>query len=366
MKNLITSATVLLLLAISSCKSPVIDIPSLVTTGRQTDSIHEEKNSVYYWKTVFALDSADEAFIKNNNIGRVYLRMFDVSTDNYATEIGNRTVPNASVRIDEKYNLSYGSLSHIEFIPVVYITLDALKTMRDHEGILAYNIVNRVCNMCSFNSLPNVEEIQLDCDWTTSTESLFFNLCDSVRQQLKAHDLPWRISSTIRLHQLSQKKPPVDNGVLMVYNTGNFDNPDASNSIIDIADIKPYLNHHLSSYPLHLDIAYPTYSWQLLFHNRVFRGLINGINLSDTTKFTRRDSNVYVAKKEIPYKNRIIHSGDIIREENSEYRVIAEVKNKIEQCFYPRPHSNILYHLDSKNLSTYTLDEINSIFSVND
>lgn len=218
--------------------------------------------------------------------------------------------------------------------------------------------------MCEYNALPNVGELQLDCDWTATTESSFFSLCDSVKQSLASLGLPWRLSSTIRLHQLMRKVPPVDNGVLMVYNTGSFDNPDAENSIISLADVEPYVKH-LSNYPLHLDVAYPTYSWQLLFRKRQFLGLVNGLNLADSTQFTQGGNHVYSARRDIPYNNRIIRAGDMVRQETSPYNDILAVKNCIERQLIDRPHSNILYHLDSKNLSKYMADEIDNLYSTN-
>lgn len=325
--------------------------------------VHEGLNSAYYWRTVLHLDSADRAFMSGHDIGRVYLRMFDVSKDAYAVTIENRAVPNASVRIsDEDYDLLRDSLGSLEFVPVVYITLDALKAMKDYEGLLASNIVTRVRNMCQYNGLPNVGELQLDCDWTPSTEYSFFKLCDSVRSYIDDLALPWRLSSTIRLHQLSRKVPPVDNGVLMVYNTGSFDDPDADNSIIDIKDVEPYLTH-LPSYPLHLDIAYPTYSWQLLFRNRQFAGLLNGVDLADSSRFSRRGPNLYVAKKDVPYNDKIIRSGDMIRNETSDIDDVLKVKALVERQIQGRPHANILYHFDLNNLSKYSTNGIDSIFA---
>lgn len=328
-----------------------------------SQQIHDEMNSVYYWKTVFDLDSADKDFISRHNVRRIYLRMFDVTVDNYGATLNEIVVPNASVKMDY-YNYIYlsDSLKDIEFVPVVYITLDALETVMDHEGMLASNIVSRVKNMCSYNGMTNVSELQLDCDWTYSTDESFFSLCDSVRLCLAEHNLPWRLSSTIRLHQLSDEAPPVDNGVLMVYNTGSFNNPDTRNSIIDVNDVEPYLRH-LSSYPLHLDIAYPTYSWQLVFRHREFYGLTNGLNLADTTQFSAVGTNLYSARRDIVRNGKVIRQGDIVRSETSDYNDIIKVKNLIERCLAGRPHSNILYHLDSKNLSNYTSNEIDNLFA---
>lgn len=325
---------------------------------------HEEKNSVYYWKTVFAPDSSDFAFIRKHDIGCIYLRMFDVSVDNVSIIDGSRTVPNATVRIpDEIYSILNDSLGFIEFISVVYITLDAMKDAKAHEGQLAKNIVTRVKNMCLYNELPNVSGLQLDCDWTASTKQSFFALCDSVQYEIRKQKLTWNLSSTIRLHQLAQEAPPVDYGVLMVYNTGDFSDPDAANSILDPKDIKPYLKY-LSDYPLHLDVAYPTYSWQLLFHKRQFVGLLNGINVQDSTKFKiMKNRHTYQCLEDFPYKEIAIRKGDEIRTETSNYQDIMNVKAMIEQELSNNQHSNILYHFDLRNFSKYTDDEINKILS---
>ncbi len=353
MKHL-TPLMAILLMIVASC------------SGTLPSQVHKELNSVYYWKTVFHPDSADIAFIKKHAIGRMYLRMFDVSEDTYAHAIDEKTVPNASVRIDYPDNyLLKDSFSDTEFVPVVYVTLNALKAMNGHEGVLARNIVTRVRNMCEYNSISNVNELQLDCDWTQSTEKSYFALCDSVKHGIADLQLPWRLSSTIRLHQLSNDVPPVDNGVLMVYNTGSFNDPDAANSIIDAKDVEPYLKH-LSNYPLHLDVAYPTYSWQLLFRKRQFIGLLNGLNLADTTQFSLRGGNVYIARRDIPYNDRLILEGDVVRQETSEFEDISNVKRMIDRKLSNRDHSNILYHLDSKNLSKYSDNEINKILSASE
>ena len=332
------------------------------TSDSTAGTAHIEKRSVYYWKTVLRLGSAERHFLRRHDIGRIYMRLFDVCADPYAAVPEDKAAPNASIRIDDTdYHFLNDSLNHIEVVPVVYITLDALKAMKNHEGMLASNIVTRVRNMASYNGLPHVGEMQLDCDWTASTEQSFFTLCDSVRAAILKNGLNWELSSTIRLHQLARKVPPVDRGVLMVYNTGSFNDPDAVNSIIDPADVEPYMKY-LPDYKLHLDVAYPTYSWQLLFHDRKFAGLTGGLNLADSTRFAQRGSNTYVALRDIPYNDRVICRGDMVRQETSAFSDIIRVGDMIERNLSPGPHSTILYHLDISNLSNYSPDEIDKIF----
>lgn len=349
---------ILFLMFTFGCKQPSSQPP--------LEPSHPETNSVYYWKTVLNLDSPNVKFLRDHNIGRIYMRMFDVVEDTYAGLPKDAAIPNATIRINaDNFIMLRDSLADIEVVPVVYIALDALRRMTGNEGVLANNITTRVRNMVQYNELPNVSELQLDCDWTPSTEESYFRLCDSVKSCLGSLDLQWDLSSTIRLHQLSKKIPHVDRGVLMVYNTGSFNNPDTKNSIIDPADVEPYLKH-LGKYQLHLDVAYPTYSWQLLFHKRNFKGLVSNVDVSDTTKFLRKDESQYVAKRDIPYNNMIIREGDIIRTESSQYKDIIKVKSQIDRRLSDKPHSNIIYHLDSTNLSNYNSNEIQSILSVTD
>ena len=326
---------------------------------------HAETNSVYYWKTVLDLDSNDYDLIEDLNIGRIYLRMFDVDIDIDYFSKKDRTIPVGTLRIpNDTYHVYQEKMKSVSFVPVVYITLDALKESKDKEETLAKNIVERVKNMCSYNNVPNVKGLQLDCDWTATTEESFFKLCEKVRYYIQKENMPWELSSTIRLHQLSKKAPPVDYGVLMVYNTGNFSDPDEKNSIISEETVNPYLKN-LKDYPIHLDVAYPTYSWQLLFRKRQFIGLLNAIELSDSTSFSSKSENQYVALKDIPYNGKTIFKGDIVKQENSKYKDILEIKNEIENILIGKTHSNILYHFDAKNLNNYTHAQLKSLLKNN-
>ncbi|MDE6714872.1 MAG: hypothetical protein K2J74_00125 [Muribaculaceae bacterium] len=357
MKHLILAMAIIMIA--TSCNSSDHYEPQ---SSSADTCVVELGNGVYYWKTVFNLDNAESAFISQHNIRRMYIRMFDVVENITPTYINDRTIPNASLKVNyTNYELLHDSLG-CQYIPVVYITLNALKAMKDHESALAENIVSRVENMCVYNGMQNVEELQLDCDWTTSTESSFFKLCNEIKTVIYEMKLPWALSSTIRLHQLSRKAPPVDKGVLMVYNTGNFNDVNTQNSILNINDVAPYIKN-LSSYPLHLDVAYPNYSWQLLYHLKKFAGLMNGVDVNDTTQFKQINENSYIATREGAYNNRLIYPDDIIRVETSVPEEVFNVKTEIEKKLKGKPHFNIIYHLDSKNLSKYTANEIDSIYS---
>ncbi|MDE6831966.1 MAG: hypothetical protein K2J07_04460, partial [Muribaculaceae bacterium] len=199
-------------------------------------------------------------------------------------------------------------------------------------------------------------------DWTASTERSYFDLCRAVREEIRERDLPWKLSSTIRLHQLGRDVPPVDKGVLMVYNTGQFNDPDETNSILEIDDVRPFVGK-LGSYRLPLDVAYPVYGWQLIFRNRRFIGITSGLDLADNSKFEQESKNSYRVKYNASVaQDHRLQPYDIVRNELSSYSDVMRVKALIDSRLSGRRYSNILYHLDSELLSNFSDDEIDSLY----
>lgn len=300
---------------------------------------HVEGNGVYYWKTVLSLDSVERDYIRKNKIDRAYVRFFDVVEDNspFSSEA---IIPNATLQV--KDTLKVGKI-----IPTVYITDEAIKRMKGSERKWADKIVERVNRMCSYNGFEKPNEIQLDCDWTSTTDSIYFKLCTAVKE-FWSHNREFPVvSSTIRLHQLRQSPPPVDYGVLMLYNTGSFKNPNTTNSIIDVKDVKPYLKY-LSHYPLHLDFAYPSYTWNLIFRDNRFLGILrDDVPIGNVKQV---EENRFQILRDTIIGNTALNKNDVIRCESSSPDVVAEVKELVEQQIGGRSHSDILYHLDSKNL----------------
>lgn len=316
-------------------------------------SCHTETNAIYFWKTVCTLNSADRKFLDDNNIQRAYVRFFDIVPDTSPLAV-EEIIPNASLQMKDSLPVS-------EIVPTIFITQDALNRMDGKYNIWADKIVTRVRAMCSYNELPEPEEIQLDCDWTEDSQNNFFELCREVKECLTQQDPTALLSATIRLHQLSQEAPPVDYGVLMLYNTGSFRNISEKNSILSKETVEPYLKN-LPSYPLHLDIAYPTYSWQLLFHNNQFVGIIRQELSENDEALQNIDGSHVKVVKDVLIGDLHLKTGDVIRVERSDFNTIKEVKDLVDKLLQSKPHSNIIYHLDSKNLSNYTEDEIKAIY----
>lgn len=276
---------------------------TLLITGcgkqRPQDKSLEQCNSVYYWRTDLRLDSTERVFLKQYDIKKVYCRYFDVVMGDNGAE----PRPNATISFSD-------SLPDIvEIIPTIYITEDCMH--KPHKD-LAEKVVQRIRQMNETNNINNVHEIQIDCDYTSRSRKTYYKFLEEVVKLWKS-----KVSTTIRLHQLSMPAPPVDYGALMVYNTGDPRKWQERNPILDYRDVYPYLKH-LEQYALPLAVAYPVYQW------------------------VRYIDNVRV-------------------EHTVEADVILKVKHAMEKERKNLSNSIITYHLDKDNINRYipkTYEEI--------
>lgn len=285
-------------------------------------------NSIYHWKTVFDLDSLERLFLRKHRIERIYLRMFDIGIDDNCVYEEWRIAPIATTEFNTV--IPQG----VEIVPVVYITIDALREMVGREQEYAPLIVERMLAMCSYNVCGPIRELQLDCDWTSSTKKSYDMLCQLVRDYV--HKKGIALSVTIRLHQLRELPPPVDRGVLMLYNTGNLRSPETKNSILDINDVKPYLQ--TMKYPLPLSYAYPTYGWGVKFDKGKFVSIVSVDTLASS-------------------------ADEHIRMERPAVEEVLAVKELVGQKLGQPEGGNILYHLDHSQLKNYADDEIDEMLA---
>lgn len=295
----------LLLLAVCSCQN----------------EYRVERRACYYWRTTLQLSPEERSFLRQHDVGRIYLRYFDVVTDG-----AGGSLPNATLSFED--SLPRG----LEVVPVIYIHNNCMR--QDATG-LAVRIWKRVRQMNETNGIGPVNELQIDCDWTIQTRSRFFKLMEEFRQL--CHSYGAKLSATIRLHQLSQPAPPVDRGVLMLYNTGDVTRLDVSKPILDIKDVKPYL-HSLPHYPLELSAAYPLYTWHVLFRAGRYVGIMHGDD-------------------DLP-----VLPGDSIAVRQPSLDDILETEEAVEKV---RPDINrevILYDLSKNNIGRFSLTDCERIF----
>lgn len=209
----------------------------LLLASCQTDKADKSQRSIYYWSTTWDMDSSKTDFIRRHHIQRIYLRYFDV-----VKEESGEVKPNATLQVATP--MEKGT----EIVPVVFIVNDCMRDLSPQGSRdLAGRILKRILQMSKANDIHGVREIQMDCDWTASTQETYFTFLKTLREKTKEGKI--LLSATIRLHQLSMAPPPVDRGVLMMYNTGDAKKLDCHKPILDMRDAAPYIQH-LGSYPL--------------------------------------------------------------------------------------------------------------------
>ena len=319
-----------------------------ITSCKNETPNGQSSNSVYFWKSWVNLSDAENRFLVDNNVKRVYLRFFDIRNN---FQVG--PVPDAEVGT---YMRDFPS--ETEIVPCVFITLEAIEGMNGREKEFARKIYDRIDAKCK-NGEIKFNEIQLDCDWTESTRDTFFKLCNELKALTASNQK--KLSATIRLHQLTQLTPNVDKGVLMVYNVGELKNSQETNSILRSDIVKKYLEK-APQYKLPLDVAYPVFSWGAVFNGTDFQRLTNVNGNPDTIpELTKLHDNVYALQSNISDAVNLDYR-QTMRYEMASFDELMKTKQLVENYLGYKPENTILYHLDEKQLSKYTPGQISKIY----
>ncbi|QDM01575.1 hypothetical protein [Aliarcobacter butzleri] len=225
------------------------------------------------------------------------------------------------------------------FIPVIYITNETMKNVD-------YSLVSKAI----LETLKNYkfDEIQIDCDWSLSTRSNYFNLLEDLKEKLNK-----KISATIRLHQIKYYTktgiPPVDYGVLMYYNMSNIGDFNTKNSILDNEIAKKY-HYNFDVYPLKLKLALPLYSQAIQFREEKAISLFEGVEEKDfNNDFEELENNRYKVLNSHYFKGRYIYKDDIFRLENSNEQDIKIALKDFLDLSKNRYDEVIFYTLKYKN-----------------
>ncbi len=323
-------------------------------------SCHEKKArivepSFYYWKSVFRLDGTAQQTMDSLQVKNLYTKFFDVDWDG----VSNVPAPVAKLQ-STNFRLHQG----VAVIPVVFITNECIQKIDTAQiAGLAVNIHTLINEISKSNKFNIIDELQIDCDWTASTKSSYFQLLRLIREQ----DPGLQLSATIRLHQIKYLSksgiPPVDKGMLMCYNMGNLKNPATKNSIIETEELKKYTGS-LSQYPLPLDIALPLFSWNVLFRKNVYSGLIENIPATVfTNTFTLKKDNRIELLQDTLLQGYNLKKGDILRTEESNYSEIIAVAESVNARLKNTRVRVALFHMDAVILNKYSFHELEAIYN---
>ena len=297
---------------------------------RQPPEVPRPAPSVYYWRTVLEFSARERDFLRRHHIGKVYLRYFDVAPD----QITDEPVPVATLQWRDSVP------GGLEIVPVVFIV----------------------------NSCLDAAPASIDCDWTAQTASAYFAFLRRLRSTLTAHGLG--LSATIRLHQLSQAPPPVDYGVLMLYNTGDPRDVSNPNPILRLRDVKPFVSG-IAAYPLPLSAAYPDYHWQRLVGGGRYKGLLYAERLDDSTVYrrVRPDAYVVISSRYVSpvvggsrESDVLLVPGDSVFVHDSNFDEIRAVRAELSRRRPDLHRQVILYPLDSKNIERHSSSRYEEIY----
>lgn len=310
------------------------------------------EHAVYYWRTTLSLTPEQRQWLEREHVQRIYLHLFDVVRCEGAP---------CGVRPEGTLHFRDTLPRNIEVVPVVFLTPNAINDSTDAHA-LARLLLTRMDAMTEHNGMGIPQEVQLDFDWAGRTRAPYFDLLQTMADSL--HSQGRSLSVTIRLHQLSQQAPPVDRGVLMLYNTGNFRDANEQNSILSTQSVEPYLRY-LEDYPLEMDLALPTFSWNLVFHHGTFACIAPGLQLQDTTLFRQEDETHWrvISYQPIPSAGialgpqQRLYPGDIIRREESSTELNQFMYTHLTSLRPSLSQRIILYHLDGNDIPSYPINE---------
>ncbi|MET3027353.1 hypothetical protein ABXT06_11775 [Flavobacterium sp. UW10123] len=289
--------------------------------------------------------------MKENNVQKLYVRYFDVGLHPET----NFPIPISPIRFEE-------SPKEYTIVPVVFIQNKVMLQPNLDVNNLAQKTFDFIEQINSKNEI-SCQEIQIDCDWTLKSKDNYLKFIETFKKLSKK-----KLSATIRLHQVKYFKktkiPNVDSGVLMYYNMGSIA-PDSLNSIYDQKVAERYLKS-VKRYPLHLDFAFPIYSWGVHIRNNKVIGLRSKMNSAALEKDSNfeKTSPIFFRVKHSNYKNGIFYEeNDLLKIEEIKPEDLKEMAEDLQDHLVEKPNEIIFYDLDEFNLNNYEKNIFKQIIS---
>jgi hypothetical protein len=305
----------------------------------------------YFWQTHLNAGNFPIDFVKQQNIKKLYICLLNIEAN-----AQNQAVPSVETTVD------WSVLpSDMGIVPVVYIP------NRVFERIDTAEIKRFSVNLSRFfkEKLPpsvssRFQEVQLDCDWTEKTRAGYFMFLKQFKQQIQ---LP--LSATIRLHQVKYRHktgvPPVDHGALMVYNLTAPNKFSDKSSIFDAEEAGKYLKG-AKTYELPLDMAFPLFSWGLVFRNREYKGIFSGLNSEECRALTflipptNSQKKYFEVNTDTVFKGIYLRNGDEIEIEEVSEKDLLDAAKLAAPLLNSDTTNAIFYHLNSFILKNYNAD----------
>ncbi len=305
----------------------------------------------YAWKTTFDPSEPEQQILQQWHTSRMYIKYADIDWRE-----GKGAVPVSAT------DLHWDHLPDtIAVVPVFFIVNQVFAKCPDAEtDALARRILQYIQNQTPAGR--DIPEIQIDCDWTATTRAAYFHFLRQINLEITRiyGNRTVDLSATIRLHQVKYRTktgvPPVDRGLLMLY---NFDNPakaTVKNSIIDVKTARDYLGNVQAPYPLPLDAALPLFHWGLHFRGRDFQGFLHDMDIGtarESSFLTRAEKNVFTVNTDTSCLDTYFRRGDWIRLEDAPSDVLASVWDMAKPLLSNDTCHLVFFDLNLQNLQHY-------------
>jgi hypothetical protein len=331
----------------------LIFILSLASCKHNVENV---QRALYYWKSNEYYFTNKEIQVCNNlETQKLYVKFFEVD---YHSAMGGYPISKTSLgssQIDE--------LQIISVVPTVYLRNAVfLNSTKEDLDILADNIDFLINKFRSKFRGKIIDEFQMDCDWTPRTRDNYFYFLN----RLKVISCK-QISATLRLYPYKYPEkmgiPPVDKVMLMCYNLLNpLENP-SKNSILDLKELKSYLQN-AREYPIHLDFAIPTYSWAQVYHNESFSDVLYTDAKQLKSILKQEKSLWYEVIRDTVVNNTFLRVGDKIKYEEIDAAKLKTAITLLNQYFNIDKNTTVaLFHLDEIQINNFTNEELSDFYT---
>ena len=303
--------------------------------------IYQTQSAFYHWQTQLSIDSIEQGLLNQIHCERLYVKFFDVDWDYNRKEAS----PRAELLLEKRPE------QHLDIVPTIFITNRCFQELPQTQlGELASTIYEKT--QALWPDLIPIE-IQIDCDWTATTQAAYFSFLEQLKSLLPPETA---LSTTIRLHQYRYPKqtgvPPVDRGMLMYYNMGDLTDWTEVNSILNLDKAAPYLEPE--TYPLPLDLALPLFRWGVLFREGRMIKLINNLTDADinSSKVKNLKSDVklgysrWLVTEDHYLNGYYLYKGDQIRLEYITKGLLEQAAHQLGQLSQKNDRYLSFYHLD--------------------
>jgi hypothetical protein len=294
----------------------------------------------YHWRTNSDIGEKSKEALSLTN--KVYLRLFDINFKK------GKAVPLGVVKSIDSL------IQDHEIIPCIFITNRVFQNKINLEE-LASKVESLIREISSHHQIENINQVQLDCDWSTSTREEYFQFIELMKNHFE-------ISVTLRLHQIkyAQKTgvPPVESASLMVYNMGELED-ELNNSILDISILKSYVNSE-TTYPMPINVSFPLYS-QTVIHGNSGKVKLISKSFKNNEKILEKldlvQSNLYRLNSDTLLNGFFLRENQLIEFEIIEEKELKEAISIIKASSL-NINDYLFYHLDETTLENINFKSI--------